>query len=111
MSAGGYQNPASGNGAPSSLHDVDATFPLWRKCRAAIEEDYPWLAEAQLFDNIERLMCVVDLQEQARQLSGGETWMMETPDDYFPVVTIYFTYSAGKIVLRAAFGGDPSDPI
>jgi hypothetical protein len=105
VSTGGYQKPASGNGAPSSLHDVDATFSLWRQCRSQIEQDYPLLVEARLFDNIEELMCVVDLEEQARFLSG-DTWMMETPDDYFPIVTIYFEHVDGKIILRAAFAID-----
>lgn len=50
-------------------------------------------------------MCVLDVEEQARRI-GGDTWMVESPDDYFPIVTIYFTFGAGQIVLRAAHAAE-----
>lgn len=112
MSAGGYQTPAgSGNGASPSLNDVRQS-DLWRKCRAEIELAYPWLIGERVFDGIERAMIVYDVEETARHLSS-DTWLMTTPDDYFPVLSIYFTYTRddaaapehgpvrGKIVLQA----------
>jgi hypothetical protein len=105
VSAAGSQPPASGNGAPASLNDVDTTFLLWQRCRREIEEEYPWLREIGFFNNIEAMMCVLDVEEQARFISG-DTWFVESPDDYFPIVTVYFTYVDGRIVLRAAHAAE-----
>jgi hypothetical protein len=52
-------------------------------------------------EGIEALMIVLDVEEDARHI-GGDTWFLRTPEDYFPVVTIYFEYVHGRIVLRAA---------
>lgn len=105
MSAAGSRPQASGNGAPARLNDVDTTFPLWGRCRREVEEEYGWLREVGFFNNIEGMMCVLDVEEQARFI-GNETWFIESPDDYFPIVTIYFTYADGRIVLRAAHAAE-----
>lgn len=100
MNAGGYQMPGgSGNGAPPRLNPVTATA-LWRECRRKIEEQYPWLPTYGFFRGVEALMIVLDVEEDARFLSG-DTWLVTSPDDYFPVVSIYFTYVAGHITLQA----------
>lgn len=105
MTADGYQTPdGSGNGAPPRLNPVTVS-PLWRACRDAIEQDYPWLAEHGVMERIEALMTVLDVEEDARHI-GGDTWFLRTPDDYFPVVTIYFEYIAGRIILRAAHAAE-----
>lgn len=101
MTAGGSPMPAgSGNGAPTSLNAVGRT-DLWRACRREIEDAYPWLVGENVFDGIEALMIVLDVDEDARYI-GGQTWFLRTPEDYYPVITIYFTYADGAIVLQAA---------
>ncbi len=112
MSAGGFQTPAgSGNGAPPRRNDVKKG-DLWGGCRAEIEDAYPWLVEEMVFDGLEAAMFVYDIEELGLHLSGT-TWLMTTPDDYSPVLSIYFTYTRefdpsvgeaigrGKIVLQA----------
>ncbi len=107
MTTGGYQTPdGSGNGAPPRRNSVSTTYPLWRTCRANIEANYPWLVNERVFDGVEAFMIVLDVEEDARRLSG-DTWIMRTPDDYFPVLTLYFTYADGWIVPRAAYADEP----
>lgn len=107
MSEGGFQTPGgSGNGRPSRRNSVDTTYGLWRDCRAKIEADYPWLRKARIFDRVEALMIVLDVEEDARHI-GGDTWFLTTPDDAFPVLTIYFKYANGRIVLGAAYADEP----
>ncbi len=105
MNVGGYPVPGSGNGEPPRLNRVDPSYRLWRECRDEIEQDYPFLVDAQFFDRIEALMLVLDIEEDARHL-GGDTWLIETPDEVLPVVSIYFTYKGGLIVLRAAHASE-----
>jgi len=95
----------SGKGAAPRRNSVSTTYPLWRDCRANIEADHPWLVKERVFDGLEAFMIVLDVEEDARHLSGS-TWMMRTPDDYFPVLTIYFTYEDGWIVPRAAYADE-----
>jgi hypothetical protein len=45
-------------------------------------------------------MVVLEVEDDARYLSG-DTWLLTTPDDYEPVLYIYFTYKNGQIVLQA----------
>ncbi len=96
----------SGNGVPPSTNDVDATYAIWRSCRANIEAAYPVLVDLRVFDGIEAFMVVIDVEDQARHL-GGSTWLLMTPDGYWPVLSIYFSYEAGKVVLRAAYADEP----
>lgn len=51
-------------------------------------------------------MIVLDVEEDARHI-GGDTWFLTTPDDAFPVLTIYFKYANGRIVLGAAYADEP----
>lgn len=105
MNAAGSQTPGgSGNGIPPRVNPVSKSG-LWERCRERIEEDYPWLVGERTFDGIEALVVVLDVEEDARYI-GGETWFLRTPEDYFPVLTIYFTYDDGdgRIVLQAVHG-------
>jgi len=100
VSEGGFQTPGgSGNGAPPSLNNVARPSDFWRECRAQVEQDYPWLVGERVFDGIEAAMIVYDVEEAARHI-GGNTWFMDTPEDYFPILTIYFTYVAGQSDAR-----------
>ena len=102
MSGGGSPTAGgSGNGAPPSVHSVRTTS-LWRRCRREIEQDYPFLVAEGVFDGVEALMMVCDVEEDARHLSG-DTWLMRTPEDYFPVLT---TYTHGQVVLQAVHADD-----
>jgi len=54
-------------------------------------------------------MVVCDVEEDARRAEGEgteETWILTTPDDLSPVLTIYFTYRSGQVVLRAVHADD-----
>jgi hypothetical protein len=100
VSAGGYQTPAgSGNGPPLRVNPV-ARSKLWQRCRDEVEASYPFLAELGVLNSIEALMVVLDVEEDARYLAGV-TWLLQTPDDYSPVLMIYFTYIDGAITLQA----------
>lgn len=88
----------SGNGAPERTNRVDRKFKLWKTTRAEVEARYPDLVG--LLNQIEALMIPLDVEEDARFL-GGETWLIETPEDRSPVLSVYFTYVDGLITLRA----------
>jgi hypothetical protein len=44
-------------------------------------------------------MVACEVEEDARFLSGT-TWIVTTPDDTDPMLTVYFTYYAGHITLQ-----------
>lgn len=102
--AGSPTEGGPGNGLPPRLNPV-ARSPLWRECRQQIEEDYPFVAKYNVLGNVEVLMTVLDVEEDARLLSG-DTWFVETPEDYFPRLSIYFTYVDGAITLQAVHASD-----
>ena len=53
------------------------------------------------------VVCEVEiaakLAETETQLPDEPTWIMTTPDDFYPELSIYFTYSSGRLVLRAVW--------
>lgn len=89
----------SGNGTPPRTNAVKTT-PAYRALRDGIKAQYPRLREERTLERIEAYMVVCDPEEEAR-LIGYPTWFMRTPDDFWPVLTIYFTYGGGVIVLQA----------
>jgi hypothetical protein len=93
----------SGNGAPARANTVDRSYELWKDCRAEVEGNHPELVG--LLNRIEALMMVLDVEEDARFLSG-ETWLITTPEDHPPVLSVYFTYRDGLITLRAVWADD-----
>lgn len=101
--AGSPTEGGFGNGAPSRRNAVDRTYPLWKECRAEIEGRHPELVG--LLNRIEGLMMALDVEEQTRYL-GGVTWLLTTPEDRSPVLSIYFTYEDGLITLRAVWADD-----
>jgi hypothetical protein len=67
------------------------------------------LREERFFDRLEAYMVVCDVESDARCADApgaGPTWILTTPDDFSPVLTIYFTYRAGQIVLQAVSADD-----
>lgn len=102
MNAAGFPTEGgSGNGIPPRVNPVGKS-DLWQRCREQAEADYPWLVGEGVFNRLEALAVVLDVEEDARYI-GGYTWFLRTPEDYVPVLTIYFTYERdGRIVLQAA---------
>lgn len=45
-------------------------------------------------------MVICEVEDAARHV-GGATLLLNTPDDFEPAVTLYFTYAAGTIVMQA----------
>lgn len=110
MSGAGFPTMGgSGNGTPPRSNHVDTTYPLYRECRARLEIDYPRLRDEQFFSQLEAYMVVCEVESAAKlaeseaQLPDEPTWVMTTPDDFSPFLTIYFTYSSGRLVLRAVW--------
>lgn len=101
--AGSPTEGGSGNGAPDRTNSVDRSFGLWKQCRAEIEGVHPDLVGT--LNQIEGLVFVLDVEEDARYLSG-ETWLITTPEDRLPVLSVYFTYRDGHITLRAVWADD-----
>ena len=95
-----------GNGTPPRVNPFERS-QLYLEGRAWIEAHYPRLVEEQFFDSLEAYMVVLDVEEDARLIRGSRsTWMLTTPDDLSPFMTIYFTYRAGQIVLRAVWADE-----
>jgi hypothetical protein len=46
-------------------------------------------------------MVICDVEADAFHV-GGATYYLQTPENFSPVLMIYFTYAAGQIVLQAA---------
>jgi hypothetical protein len=64
-----------------------------------IEAEYPELVELRVFDGIEALMLVLEVEDDARH-ADGDTWFLTTPDDYSPHLTVYFTYQPTTQTIR-----------
>ena len=106
MSAAGFPTPdSSGNGTPPRANPVSTT-PLYEECRAWIEAHYPRLEQERFFVQLEAYMVVCEVEDDARQVNGSSTWILTTPDDFSPFLTIYFTYRAGQVVLQAVWADD-----
>ena len=99
MTAGGSQTPAgSGNGPPPRRNSVSVS-QNYGEDRAALEEKYPQLRELEFFRRLEAYMVVCEVEEDARFLSGN-TWIVTTPEDVEPLLTVFFTYYSGHITLQ-----------
>jgi hypothetical protein len=102
VSRPGFLTPGGpGNGTPPRRNPVKLSA-LWWECRDKIEKDFPRFDTERVFDGIEAYMVVCEVEEDARYI-GGVTWFIQTPDDYSPIVMVYFTYEDGKITCQAAY--------
>ena len=101
MNAGGspVTGNGSGNGAPSSTNKVKRSA-LYEKCRAEIEAKYPRVAKERFFEQLDAYMVICDMEADAFHV-GGVTFYMQTPENFSPVLMIYFTYASGQVVMQA----------
>ena len=90
----------SGNGATHKPNKVKRSN-LFEECRAEIEAAHPRVLRERFFEQLDTYMVVCDVRIDARHLSGA-TYFVQTPENFSPVIRIYFTFSAGQIVLQAA---------
>ena len=104
MSAGGYQTPGGpGNGTPPRRNSVSVSENYRNDCRE-LEDRYPRLRDTQFFSRLETYMIVCEVEDDARFISGL-TWIVSTPEDMDPVLTIYFTYIGGQVTLQEVIDG------
>jgi hypothetical protein len=89
----------SGNGSRRRAHTVRLSA-LYKDCRAEIEARYPRLRRERFFSSLEAYMVICEVENAARHV-GGATFLLNTPDDFEPAMTLYFTYAAGTIVMQA----------
>lgn len=101
MSVGGGPPMAngSGNGATLRANSVKRSA-LYSQCCADIEERYPRVAREEFFERLDAFMVVCDVEADAFHV-GGATYYMQTPEEFEPVLMIYFTFAAGHIVMQA----------
>lgn len=90
----------SGNGAPAKANRVKHST-LYDECCAAIEAKHPRIAKENFFEQLDAFMVICDVEADAYHL-GGATFYMQTPENFSPVLMIYFTYASGQIVMQAA---------
>jgi hypothetical protein len=57
------------------------------------------------FPNTETLMVDLDVPNRAIYL-GGFNYMINSPDNIEPPITIYFTYAAGTVKMYVAIADD-----
>jgi len=50
-------------------------------------------------------MLVCDVEADAYHV-GGVTFYMQTPENFSPVLMIYFTHASGQIVMQAVHADD-----
>jgi hypothetical protein len=94
----------SGNGSPPRTNAVKVSG-LYARCRAQIEAQYPRLVREQFFPSIEAYMVICDVEIRALYV-GGFTYLLNTPDDFEPPITLYFTYANGTVMLQAVWAAD-----
>ncbi len=101
MIAGGSlpMENGSGNGATHRSNKVKRSS-LYEECVIEIEERHPRVAEERFFEQLDAFMVVCDVDADAYHV-GGATFFMQTPEDFSPVLMIYFTYASGQIVMQA----------
>lgn len=107
MNVGGSPRTGNGygNGTPRKTNAVDLSSPLYQQCRADIEGRHPRLAREQFFSSIEAYMVICNVEDRALHL-GGFNHMLNTPDDFEPPITLYFTYAAGNVKMQAVVADD-----
>jgi hypothetical protein len=89
----------SGNGETRRVNKVKRSR-LYEKCRAEIEKRHPRVSKERFFEQFDAFMVVCEIEADAYHL-GGATYYMQTPEDFSPVLMIYFTYASGQVVLQA----------
>ena len=101
MNAAGFQPMGNGNGNGSRLRtNAVKRSNLYQECRKEIEAKYPRLVREQFFPSLEAYMVICDVADRAAYL-GGLNFLLNTPDDFDPAITLYFTYASGTIVMQA----------
>jgi len=94
----------SGNGAPAKANTVKRSA-LYEECLAEIETRHPRVAKEQFFKRLDAFMVICDVEADAYHV-GGATFYMQTPEDFSPVLMIYFTHASGQIVMQAVHADD-----
>lgn len=94
----------SGNGAPAKANNVKHSA-LYDECRAEIEAQHPRVAREQFFERLDAFMVICDVEADAYHV-GGATFYMQTPENFSPVLMIYFTHVSGQIVMQAVHADD-----
>lgn len=89
----------SGNGAPARANSVKRSS-LYEECCAEIEAEHPRVARERFFERLDAFMVICDVDADAFHV-GGATFYMQTPEDFSPILMIYFTYASGQIVMQA----------
>jgi hypothetical protein len=89
----------SGNGAPARANKVKHSS-LYQECCAEKEEKYARVAREQFFERLDAFMVICDVEADAFHI-GGATFYMQTPEDFSPILMIYFTFASGQIVMQA----------
>lgn len=82
-----------------------STAPLYEECRVQIEAKHPRIAEERFFEQLDAFMVICDVEADAFHV-GGATFYMQTPEDFSPVLMIYFTFASGQIVMQAIHADD-----
>lgn len=101
MSAAG--SPPTGNGSGNGATHKPNTVRrsgLFEDCRAKIEAEHPRVLRERFFEQLDAYMVICNVRDDARHL-GGATFLLKTPDNFSPMLWIYFTYASGQIVLQA----------
>ena len=101
MNVGGspVMGNGSGNGASARLNRVKRSS-LYEECCDEIEARFPRVARERFFEQLEAFMVICDVEADAFHI-GGSTYYLQTPDDFSPLLMIYFTFASGQIVLQA----------
>jgi hypothetical protein len=94
----------SGNGAPLKANKVTHSA-LYDECCAEIEAKHPRVARERFFERLDAFMVICDVEADAYHV-GGATFYMQTPEDFSPILMIYFTHAAGQIVMQAVHADD-----
>ena len=94
----------SGNGTTHKGNKVKRSR-LYQKCCAEVEAAYPRVAKERFFERLDAFMVICDVEADTFHV-GGATFYMQTPEDFSPVLMIYFTFAAGQIVLQAVHAAD-----
>ena len=89
----------SGNGATHKPNRVKRS-KLYEKCCAEIEAAHPRISKEQFFSRLDAYMVACDVHADSRHLSEA-TYLIQTPENFSPVLRIYFTFASGQIVLQA----------
>ncbi len=73
---------------------------LYQQCCEEIENRHPRVAKERFFEQLDAFMVICDPNADAFHIGGG-TYYMQTPENFSPVLMIYFTYASGQVVMQA----------